>query len=106
LLRRNERDDEKYEREGHAIILSSVDAQPGKSVALYPGFGAHRELHALALSGIPPAALLEIGAIDGAGAMNVASSLGTLEPGKIANDAQPSRSASIGSMRVARRAGM
>jgi imidazolonepropionase-like amidohydrolase len=49
------------------------------------GFGAHRELHALVLAGIPPAAALKIGTINGARAMNVASKLGTLEAGKFAD---------------------
>jgi imidazolonepropionase-like amidohydrolase len=49
------------------------------------GFGSHRELHVLVLAGIPPAAALKIGTINGARAMNVASKLGTLEPGKLAD---------------------
>jgi imidazolonepropionase-like amidohydrolase len=49
------------------------------------GFGSHRELHALVLAGIPPAAALKIGTINGARAMNVASKLGTLEAGKFAD---------------------
>jgi imidazolonepropionase-like amidohydrolase len=49
------------------------------------GFGSHRELHVLVLAGIPPAAALKIGTINGARAMNVASKLGTIEPGKLAD---------------------
>ena len=49
------------------------------------GFGSHRELHALVLAGIPPAAALKIGTINGARAMNVSSKLGTLEAGKFAD---------------------
>jgi imidazolonepropionase-like amidohydrolase len=49
------------------------------------GFGSHRELHALVLSGIPPAAAIRIGTINGARALNVASKLGTLEAGKYAD---------------------
>ena len=49
------------------------------------GFGSHRELHALVLAGVPPAAALKIGTINGARAMNVSSKLGTLEAGKFAD---------------------
>ncbi len=51
----------------------------------FSGFGSHRELHALVLAGIPPAAALKIGTINGARALNVASKLGTIEPGKFAD---------------------
>ncbi len=49
------------------------------------GFGTHRELHAMVLSGIPPATALKIGTINGARALNVDSKLGTLEAGKFAD---------------------
>jgi imidazolonepropionase-like amidohydrolase len=49
------------------------------------GFGSHRELHVLVLAGLPPAAALKIGTINGARALNVASKLGTLEAGKLAD---------------------
>ncbi len=67
---------------GRLITLGTDHPSWGEFLS---GFGAHRELHALVLSGIPPAAALKIGTINGARAMNVASTLGTLEPGKIAD---------------------
>jgi imidazolonepropionase-like amidohydrolase len=55
------------------------------TASLPAGFGSHRELHALVLSGIPAAAALKIATINGARALNVASKLGTLEAGKLAD---------------------
>jgi imidazolonepropionase-like amidohydrolase len=49
------------------------------------GFGSHRELHVMVLSGIPPAAALKIATINGARALNVDSKLGTIEAGKFAD---------------------
>ena len=49
------------------------------------GFSAHRELHALVLAGIPPAAALKIATINGARAMRMGDELGTIEPGKLAD---------------------
>ncbi len=51
----------------------------------FSGFSAHRELHAFVLAGIPPAAALKIATINGARAMNVSSTLGSIEPGKLAD---------------------
>src|SRR5687768_9796887 len=67
---------------GHLITLGTDHPSWGEFLS---GFGSHRELHVLVLAGIPPAAALKIGTINGARAMNVASKLGTLEAGKFAD---------------------
>ena len=51
----------------------------------FSGFGSHRELHAMVLAGIPEAAALKIGTINGARALGVSDRLGTIEPGKLAD---------------------
>ena len=49
------------------------------------GFGTHRELHALVLAGIPPAAALKMATINAARALRVSDALGTIEAGKLAD---------------------
>jgi imidazolonepropionase-like amidohydrolase len=49
------------------------------------GFSSHREVHALVLAGIPPAAVLKMATINGARALRVSDQLGTLEAGKLAD---------------------
>jgi imidazolonepropionase-like amidohydrolase len=49
------------------------------------GFSAHRELQALVLAGIPPAAALKMATINGARAMRMGDELGTIETGKLAD---------------------
>ena len=49
------------------------------------GFGSHREVQALVLAGIPPAAVLKMATINGARAMGLASQLGSIEAGKLAD---------------------
>lgn len=51
----------------------------------WSGFGSHRELHALVLAGIPPAAALKIGTINGARAISLGSKLGAIERGRFAD---------------------
>jgi imidazolonepropionase-like amidohydrolase len=67
---------------GGTLTLGTDNPSRGEYLA---GFSAHRELHALVLAGIPPAAALRIATANGARAMNVASTLGTIEPGKLAD---------------------
>jgi len=49
------------------------------------GFSSHREVQALNLAGIPPAAILKMATINGARAMGLGDRLGTLEAGKLAD---------------------
>jgi len=51
----------------------------------WSGFMAHRELQALVLAGIPPAAALKIGTINGARAFNMGTKLGAIERGRWAD---------------------
>lgn len=51
----------------------------------FSGFGAHRELHAMVLAGIPPADALRAGTINAARALGVDERLGTVEVGKYAD---------------------
>jgi hypothetical protein len=67
---------------GGTLTLGTDNPSRGEYLA---GFSAHRELHALVLAGIPPAAALRMATVNGARAMNVSSTLGTIEPGKLAD---------------------
>lgn len=51
----------------------------------FSGFGAHRELHAMVLAGIPNVGALRAGTINAAKAMGVDERLGTIEVGKYAD---------------------
>ncbi len=51
----------------------------------WSGFGTHRELQALVLAGIPPAAALKIGTINSARAFNLGTKLGAIERGRWAD---------------------
>lgn len=67
---------------GGFITLGTDNPSRGEFLA---GFSAHRELHALVLAGIPPAAALRIGTINGARALDADGKLGSIEPGKFAD---------------------
>ncbi len=67
---------------GHLITLGTDHPSWGEYIS---GFAVHRELHAMALAGIPPAAVLKAATINGARALNVSGYLGTVEPGKFAD---------------------
>ncbi len=51
----------------------------------WSAFGAHREILALARSGIPPAEVFRIASLNGARAMGLADETGSLEVGKVAD---------------------
>jgi imidazolonepropionase-like amidohydrolase len=51
----------------------------------WSGFMSHRELQALVLAGIPPAAALRIGTINSARAFNVGTKLGAIDRGRWAD---------------------
>jgi len=50
-----------------------------------PGFSVHRELHAYVMAGLPPAAALRAGTINGARAIGLGDRLGSIEVGKWAD---------------------
>jgi imidazolonepropionase-like amidohydrolase len=51
----------------------------------WSGFGTHRELNALVLAGIPPAAAIKCATINAARALGMGDKLGTIEAGKFAD---------------------
>ncbi|HXF25482.1 MAG TPA: amidohydrolase family protein [Gemmatimonadaceae bacterium] len=67
---------------GGTLTLGTDNPSRGEYLA---GFSAHRELQTLVVSGIPAAAALRIATINGARALNVGSTLGSIEPGKLAD---------------------
>jgi cytosine/adenosine deaminase-related metal-dependent hydrolase len=65
---------------GGILTMGTDNPSQGEFLA---GFSSHRELHALVLSGIPAAAALRIGTINGARALNAGDKLGSIEPGQV-----------------------
>lgn len=67
---------------GHLITLGTDHPSWGQFVS---GFSVHRELHALVLAGLPPAAALRTATINAARALGVGDRLGSVEPGRWAD---------------------
>jgi len=72
-----------YDAGGGRLITNGTD-HPSWGEFL-SGFGTHRELQALVLAGLPPAAALKAATINAARAMRVSDALGTIEASKLAD---------------------
>ena len=72
-----------YDKGGARLITVGTD-HPSWGEFL-SGFGSHREVHALVLAGIPPAAALKMATINGARALRMGDVLGSIEAGKLAD---------------------
>lgn len=72
-----------YDLGGGRLITNGTD-HPSWGEYL-SGFSTHRELQTLVQAGIPPAAVLKIATINGARAMRMSDTLGTIEASKIAD---------------------
>jgi len=72
-----------YDAGGGDLITLGTDA-PSHGFYL-AGFGAHREMHAMVMSGIPEAAVLKIATQNSANAIGKGSLLGSIETGKLAD---------------------
>ena len=67
---------------GHLLIVGTDEPV---YTNLLPGFAYHRELLAMTYAGIPPAAVLKAATINGANALGIEASLGSIEVGKLAD---------------------
>jgi imidazolonepropionase-like amidohydrolase len=67
---------------GHLITLGTDLPSDGEFL---PGFGAHRELHAMVLAGLPAASALRAGTLNGARALGMEGDIGSIAPGKWAD---------------------
>ncbi|HYN06007.1 MAG TPA: amidohydrolase family protein [Vicinamibacterales bacterium] len=72
-----------YDKGGADLITVGTD-HPSWGEFL-SGFGSHREVRALVLAGIPPAAVLKMATINGARALRMGDQLGSIEAGKLAD---------------------
>jgi imidazolonepropionase-like amidohydrolase len=72
-----------YDAGGGALITVGTDHPSWGE--FFSGFSIHREMHALALTGIPNAAVLKMATSNGARALGVGTRLGTIEVGKFAD---------------------
>lgn len=72
-----------YDAGGGDLITLGTDA-PSHGFYL-AGFGAHREMHTMVMSGIPEAAVLKIATQNSANAIGKGSLLGSIETGKLAD---------------------
>jgi len=66
------------------VILAGTDAAALNSF-IYPGLALHQELEIFQKAGMSPLSILQSATINGAEFMGVRDSLGTIEPGKIAD---------------------
>jgi imidazolonepropionase-like amidohydrolase len=72
-----------YEAGGGHLITLGTDA-PSHGYYL-PGFGAHREMHAMVMAGLPEHIALKAGTINSAKALGKSSLIGSIETGKLAD---------------------